>query len=189
MVIIPPASTKLIGGYTGITLSVCPSVDRIVSALYLQQYSSDPFHICTSYQATSEGVSRVMPISKFKNLKFWRIFKICNFDFVIFWLGIQYDSMVWVIMRWHLQQYSSDPFNICTSYQATSEGVSRVMSVSKFKNLKFWRISKSCNFDFVIFWLGIQYDSMVWVIMRRRGVSSERRRSSCFSLRQFSPKY
>ena len=36
--------------------SVCPSVDRIVSALYLQQYSSDPFHICTSYQATSEGV-------------------------------------------------------------------------------------------------------------------------------------
>ena len=77
-------STKLIGGYTGITLSVrpsvCPSVDRIVSALYLQEYSSDPFHICTSYQATSEGVSRVMPISKFKNL-------------------IQYDSMVWVIMR------------------------------------------------------------------------------------------
>ena len=49
-------------------LSVCPSVDRIVSALYLQQYSLDPFHICTSYQATSEGVSRVMPVSKFKNL-------------------------------------------------------------------------------------------------------------------------
>ena len=60
-IIIPPASTKLKGGYTGITLSVCPSVDRIVSALYLQQYPSDPFHICTSYQATSEGVSRVMP--------------------------------------------------------------------------------------------------------------------------------
>ena len=49
---IPPASTKLKGGSTGFTLSVplpvCPSVDRIVSALYLQQYSSDPFHICTS---------------------------------------------------------------------------------------------------------------------------------------------
>ena len=82
--VIPPASTKLKGGYTGITLSiytprfnkvergvywyhpvhlsVCPSVDRIVSALYLQQYSSDPFHICTSYQATSEGVSRVMRV-------------------------------------------------------------------------------------------------------------------------------
>ena len=85
--------------YHLVRLSVRPSVDRIVSALYLQQYSSDPFHICTSYQATSEGVWRVMPVSKFKNLKFLRIFKICNFDFVIFWLGIQYDSMVWVIMR------------------------------------------------------------------------------------------
>ena len=59
--------------YHLVRLSVCPSVNRIVSALYLQEYSSDPFHICTSYQATSEGVSRVMPISKFKNLKFWRI--------------------------------------------------------------------------------------------------------------------
>ena len=49
-----------------VRLSVCPSVDRIVSALYLQQYSSDPFHICTSYQATSEDVSRVMVVSKFK---------------------------------------------------------------------------------------------------------------------------
>ena len=27
-------------------------------------------------------------------------------------------------------------------------------------------------------WLGIQYDSIEWVIMKRRGVSSERRRSS-----------
>ena len=52
----------------GILVSPCLSVDRIVSALYLQEYSSDPFHICTSYQATSEGVSRVMPVSKFKNL-------------------------------------------------------------------------------------------------------------------------
>ena len=56
-----------------VRLSVCRSVDRIVSALYLQQYSSDPFHICASYQATSEGMSRVMFITKFKNLKFWQI--------------------------------------------------------------------------------------------------------------------
>ena len=73
--IIPPASTKLKAGYTGFTLSICtsvrPSVDRIVSALYLQQYSLDPFHICTSYQATSENVSRVKFVSKFKKLKFW----------------------------------------------------------------------------------------------------------------------
>ena len=42
-----------------VRLSVSLSVDWIASALYLEQYSSDPFHICTSYQATS-GVSRVM---------------------------------------------------------------------------------------------------------------------------------
>ena len=35
--------------------SVCPSVDKIVSPLYLPQYYLDPFHICTSHQATSEG--------------------------------------------------------------------------------------------------------------------------------------
>ena len=62
--IITPASTKLKGGYTGFTLSVrlsvSPSVDRIVSALYLKQYLSDPFYISTSYQATSEGVSLIM---------------------------------------------------------------------------------------------------------------------------------
>ena len=75
--------------------SVCPSVDRIVSALYLQQYSSDPFHICTSYQAISEGVSRVMFVSKLKN--FGEFFKFVILT-VFFWLGIQYDSIVWVIM-------------------------------------------------------------------------------------------
>ena len=57
----------------GILVSPCPSVDRSVSALYLQQYLSDPFHICTSYQATLEGVSHVMFVSKFQNLKFWQI--------------------------------------------------------------------------------------------------------------------
>ena len=74
VIIIPPASTKLKGGYTGITLSVCPSVhlsvcpsvDIIVSALYLQQYSSDPIQICTSYQEISAGGLRVMPVSKFE---------------------------------------------------------------------------------------------------------------------------
>ena len=72
-----------------VRLSICLSVDRIVSTLYLQQYSSDPFHICTPYQATSECVSSVKFVSK-----------IWNFDFVFFWLGIQYDSIVWIIMRW-----------------------------------------------------------------------------------------
>ena len=38
-----------------------------------------------------------------------------------------------------------------------------------------------CKFDFVFSWLGIQYDSIVWVIMRRRWVSSQRSHSSCSS--------
>ena len=64
VVIIPSASTKLKAGYTGFTLSVCLCADGIASALYLQQYSLDPFHIYTSYQATSEGVSCVKSFSK-----------------------------------------------------------------------------------------------------------------------------
>ena len=43
-----------------------------------------------------------------------------------------------------------------------------------------WPLS-SRSFDLVLTW-GIQHDSIVWVIMRRRGVSSERRRSSCSNL-------
>ena len=43
------------------------------------------------------GQNRVRSVSS--TMKFWRIFKICNFDFVFCWLGTQYDSMVLVIMR------------------------------------------------------------------------------------------
>ena len=43
--------------------------------------------------------------------------------------------------------------------------------LAKFKNLKFWQFFKICNFDFVLFWLGIWCESLVWVIMGRRGVS------------------
>ena len=48
-------------------LFVWLSVDRMVSALYLKRYSSDPFHICTSYQATSEGGLRIMFVSNIEN--------------------------------------------------------------------------------------------------------------------------
>ena len=41
--------------------------------------------------------------------------------------------------------------------------------------------------DRLFFWLGIQYDSIMWVIMRRRGVSSERRRSSYSSFNSLAP--
>ena len=59
---IPSTSAKLkVGGgvywFHVFRLSVRPSVDKIVSALYLPQYWLNPFHICTSYQPTSVGVS------------------------------------------------------------------------------------------------------------------------------------
>ena len=49
-----------------VRLSVCLSVCGIVSALYLPQYSPDPFDICISYQATSEGVLLAQFVSKLK---------------------------------------------------------------------------------------------------------------------------
>ena len=101
MFIVPLASTKLKSGILVsrrpfICPSLRPSVDKIVSTLYLLQYYSDPFHICTSYQATSEGVSCVKVIARFQF--FWQFFLICNFDFVLLWHGIWYELIVWVIM-------------------------------------------------------------------------------------------
>ena len=69
-----------------------------MSALYHPQYYLVPFHICKYYQATSEGVSHVKVIVKIKNLNFYQIFQICNFDFVLLWHGIWYGSIIWVIM-------------------------------------------------------------------------------------------
>ena len=56
-----PASTKLKVVHTSFTLSVRLSVcgHNRVRTVSSQQYSSDPFHICTSYQSISEGMLRV----------------------------------------------------------------------------------------------------------------------------------
>ena len=94
-------SAKLKGVYWFhlVRLSVCPFVDRIVFALYLLQYSLGPFHIYTSHQATSEGVSYVKFCSKWKKWKFWQILWTCNFDFVCFDLGSNMSwSILWIII-------------------------------------------------------------------------------------------
>ena len=44
-----------------------------------------------------------------------------------------------------------------------------------------WPLTLTYIFKVSLFWLGIQHNSIVWVIMRRRGVSSEHRCSSCSS--------
>ena len=70
-----------------VRLPICPSVDRIVSALYLLQSSPDPFNIYTSYQATTEGVS---PESFIENLKigsFDKFFRFVTLTLSCFDLG------------------------------------------------------------------------------------------------------
>ena len=70
-----------------------------MSALYRLQFWLDSFHIYTSYQATSEGVSHVKLLAKFLSFNFFNFFKFFNFDLVLFWLGIWCESLVWVIME------------------------------------------------------------------------------------------
>ena len=117
-------SWKGVYWYHLVRLSVCLSVDRIVSALYLQQYSSDPFHICTSYQATSEGVACNvrLKIQKYKN--FGEFFK-----FVTLTLS-SFDLLFLVsFLRCHCRlQFRMDSFHIWYKWSIAWEGVSHVMT-------------------------------------------------------------
>ena len=106
-IIIPPAKRSCWGmggggggggwGYVGfipsVRASVCPSVyssvPHPVFALWHLQFSLDLFHIYTSYQTTSKGVSRVMLIAKLFLAVFLNIY---NFDFVLFWLW----DLMWI---------------------------------------------------------------------------------------------
>ena len=70
-----------------VCLSVCPSVDRIMFALYLLQYSPDPFHIYTPYQATSESMSCVTIFQNSKVWSFGKFFKFVTLTLSSFDLG------------------------------------------------------------------------------------------------------
>ena len=137
---IPHASTKLKRGYTGFTLSVCGQncvcsvsstiLMRSISYLYILSSNVRRCVACNVSKCTSNIWN------------FGEFFKCCNFDFVFFWLGIQYDSMVWVIMRWRVVS-SERRRSSCSSYiwykwSLSLEGVSRVFSESE--NLNLWQI-------------------------------------------------
>ena len=83
-----------------------PSVDRIVSALYPQQYLPNLFHIYTFYHATSEGVLHVKFFFKLKIWIFCKFFKFVTLTLSCFDLGSNMNwSIVWVIMgRWGYPQ-------------------------------------------------------------------------------------
>ena len=92
-IIITPAhrvkGSILVSPYPSFCLSVCssdlPSVERIVSPLYLLQYLPDPFHIYISHQTTSEIVSHVMIFFEITKCE------VLANSLNLFWLGIQYE--------------------------------------------------------------------------------------------------
>ena len=92
-----PPHNEVVGGVHWFHL-VRLSVPHPVSALLRLQFWLDPFYIYTSYQATPEGVECLKFLAELQNYNFWQFFKICNFDFVFFWLGIWCESLVWVII-------------------------------------------------------------------------------------------
>ena len=51
----------------------------------------------------------------------------------------------------------------------------------KIPKMNLWQIFEICNFDVVLLWHGVWYESIVWVIMGQRWVFSEHRCSSCSS--------
>ena len=64
-----PTHNEVVGRvywFHSVRLYVRPSVPHPVSALQHLQFWMDPFHIQTSYQTTSEGVSHVKFIAKFE---------------------------------------------------------------------------------------------------------------------------
>ena len=103
--IIPPASRKLKTGYTGFTSSVRLSV-RLSIGLWKESCPLCNFHntswihfILTHLIKQLQKVCLITISAKLQNLNFWQFFQICYFHFVFFWLGIQYDSIVWITMR------------------------------------------------------------------------------------------
>ena len=109
MVIISTTSMKLTIGIlvSPCRLSICPSVDNIMSALYLPQYYPDPFHIHTSYQPTADGVSDANLFFTFQNLNFCQIFLLHDFvHYVLASCGCQVICQKWMVqLTWDKKIY------------------------------------------------------------------------------------
>ena len=104
-VIIHIMHNEVVGGGILVSLrpSVCPSVrpSRVCPASRVRSVASTVLvgSISYLYMYLIKQLQKVCCVqSFFQNLKFWQFLKICNFDFVLFWLGIWCESQVWVIM-------------------------------------------------------------------------------------------
>ena len=101
-----PPHNKVVGGYIGFT----PSVRLSVRPASVSRPSRIPCPLCSFYSSgwihfifmhLIKQLQKVCRMQSFlQNVKIWNLqfFKICNFDFVLFWLGIWCESLVWVIM-------------------------------------------------------------------------------------------
>ena len=90
-----PPHNEVVGGYFGFTLSVRPSVhptSRVRSVAPTVLVGSISYwHILSRNLKSCVACKVSCKILKFE---FSAIFKICNFDFVLFWLGIWCESLV-----------------------------------------------------------------------------------------------
>ena len=90
-------TTKLLGVYWfhSVCSSVCPAsrVRSVAPTVLVRSISY--LHILSSNFRRCVACKVSCKILKFD---FWQFFKICNFDFVFFWLGIWCESLVWVNM-------------------------------------------------------------------------------------------
>ena len=105
-----PSHNEVVGGVYWFHY-FCPSVHRSVrpsvrpaSHVHSSPYSSGWIHFMFIHHI-KQCVSRIKFLAKFQILIFLAVFLICNFDFVLFWLGIWCESLVWVIVgRWGVSQ-------------------------------------------------------------------------------------
>ena len=107
-----PVSTKLKGGIlvsrcrsVCLCPPVCPWTESCILCIFHNTHWIH-FILCNLSSNPQRRVA-CKALSKIPTSKFRHIFEIHNFDRVLFWLWIQYESIVCVIMgRWRYSQYA-----------------------------------------------------------------------------------
>ena len=94
VIIIPHASMKLKGGYTGLTLSVRLSVHLWTESCPLFIFNNTRW----IHLIIINLIKQLQNVCRLTILKFEFLTNFTNCIFVLFWFGIQYGSIVWVVM-------------------------------------------------------------------------------------------